>query len=98
MAPNLEVAFTEAAGRQDKLNARIVNVTQLAAHEDSIQNQIEVRNEGEEVIFATACRSKISGKLFLHISDTPQTNSHPERQGAILGGDYGILEVKEVET
>jgi hypothetical protein len=52
---------------------------------------IEVDNATKRVIFVTACRSKTSGKLFVHIG-----KSHGN-EIRIKPIDYAVVEVNEVE-
>jgi len=51
---------------------------------------IEVRNETDKSVIASACRSKLSGRLFVHIGF-----SH-NKSVKIAPNDYAIVEVREV--
>lgn len=60
-----------------------------------MDEQIELRNEGDRSFYAKACRSKLSGHLFIHIGTEPK-QVHGESK-KILPHDYEILTVDEVE-
>jgi hypothetical protein len=53
--------------------------------------QIEVQNMTLSPILASACRSKFSGKLYVHIG------MFHGGETEVRSGDYAIVEVKPVE-
>ena len=51
---------------------------------------IEVRNETKRTILVTACRSKLSNRLYIHIGKAHGTETK------VKPLDYAIIEVNEV--
>jgi len=51
---------------------------------------IEVRNETNTKILASACRSRLSGRLYVHVGLPDGTEINPHY--------YALVEVKEVES
>jgi len=51
---------------------------------------VEVRNETDSPIFATACRSGISGKLYIHIG-----RIHG-KEAIVLPHNYEVIRVRKV--
>ncbi len=54
---------------------------------------IEVRNEGDQEITVSVCRSKLSGRLYIHIGEIAgnHSNDKVEPQG------FCLVEVREVD-
>ena len=57
---------------------------------DGLGEVIEVQNETDVVILASACRSKFSGRLYVHIGEV-----HGEEERISPHG-YRLIEVREV--
>ena len=54
---------------------------------------IEIRNETTEPIYASACRSKLSGMLYVHFGQ-----AHELRDAIVAPHDYAQINVQEVEA
>lgn len=61
----------------------------------SIDRNLEVRNEGDRSFWASACRSKLSGRLYVHIG-TEREKLHGNIE-KVLPNDYQIVEINEVD-
>lgn len=53
--------------------------------------QIEIQNNTPEPILASACRSRVSGRLYIHIGLTHGGGTEVRKF------DYAVVEVKDVE-
>jgi len=58
---------------------------------------LEIRNEGSQKFFASACRNKLSGRLFIHVSDKKKDNAHRASAEPVRAGDYNIIKVGKSE-
>jgi hypothetical protein len=56
-----------------------------------MKETIEIRNETDKPILASACRSKITGKLYVHIGRVHGLENFVEPKG------YNVINVDEVE-
>jgi hypothetical protein len=60
-------------------------------------DEIEIRNEGARPIFASICKSKLTGRIYIHVSANVKDVPHKERVERIRPHYYGLPEIAEVE-
>lgn len=60
-----------------------------------MMEKIEIRNEGDVSLWAAACRSKLTHKLFVHVCYTKSDIDH--KQIKIPPKDYRLVNIRNVE-